>query len=159
MPAAEDPIYFKAVLRPNPPLPKPVCVCLIAIVAATNLLIALIFVLHGAWPVTPFMGADVLFLAWAFASSSKAAKRREEVRLSRSALYVDSYPAHGTPSHTELNPYWVHVGLDETLRGRSVITLASHGRRVKIGTFLSRPDQDSFAKALAGALGTARQLA
>lgn len=59
----EDPIYFEAVLRPNPPLPPVACFCLVAVVAAMNFTIALIFILRGAWPVTPFMGADGFALA------------------------------------------------------------------------------------------------
>src|SRR5215469_2047234 len=128
----DEPIYFKAVLRPNPPLPPVACLCLVAAVAAVNIAIALIFVLRGAWPVTPFMGVDVLVLAWAFYSSSRAAKTREELELSRSQLRVDYYPARGEPSHVGLNPYWVRVELDEPLWGRRAITLASHGKRVQI---------------------------
>lgn len=153
----DDPIYFKAVLRPNPPLPPVACLCLLAAVAAVNIAIALLFVLRGAWPVTPFMGADVALLAWAFFSSSKAAKTREELELSRSELRVDFYPARGEPRHVGLNPYWVKVELNEPLWGRRAITLASHGNRLQIGSFLSPVDRASFAKALAGALGMARR--
>ena len=54
----EEPIYLKAVLRPNPPLPPSACACVLAGVAAANVTIALIFVLHGAWPVTPFNASN-----------------------------------------------------------------------------------------------------
>lgn len=151
------PIYFKAVLRPNPPLPPAACLCLLAAVAAINIGIALLFILRGAWPVTPFMGGDVLFLAWAFAISSKAAKTREELEVSRSELRVDYYPARGAPRHVELNPYWVKVELHEPLWGRSAIMLASHGKRLQIGAFLSQDDRAALAKALVSALGAARQ--
>lgn len=155
---SDEPIYFKAVLRPNPPLPPVACACLLVAVAAMNIAIALIFVFHGAWPVTPFMGLDVLALAWAFSSSSRAAKRREELELSRSELRVGYYPAHGAPKHVELNPYWVKVELDEPLWGTRAITLASHGKRLQIGSFLSPAGRASFAKALTHALGMARQI-
>jgi len=157
MPTHHDPIYFRAVLRPNPPLPPIACFCLVAVVAAINVIIALIFVLRGAWPVTPFMGVDALVLAWAFFSSSKAARTREELQLTRSELSVDYYPARGEPRHVELNPYWVQVHLDESIWGRSAITLASHGNRFRIGSFLSPDDRVSFAKALIKALGIVRQ--
>ena len=153
----DEPIYFKAVLRPNPPLPIIACLCLLAAVAAVNITIALMFVIRGAWPVTPFMGVDVLALAWAFFNSNRAAKKREELELSRSELRVDYYPARGEPRNVGLNPYWVKVELDEPPRGRSAITLASHGKRLQIGSFLSPNDRASFAKALINALGMARQ--
>jgi uncharacterized membrane protein len=159
MPTHDDPIYFKAVLRPNPPLPPIACICLVATAAAMNVSIALIFVLRGAWPVTPFMGVDVVVLAWAFFSSSRAAKAREELQLTRSELRVDYYPARGAPRRVELNPYWVKVELNEVVRGQSAITLASHGRRLQIGSFLSRGDRISFARALINALRIVRQTA
>jgi len=157
MSTRDDPIYFKAVLRPNPALPPVACLCLVAAVAAMNIVIALILVLRGAWPVAPFMGADVLALAWAFVSTSKAARIREELRLTRSELRVDHYPARGEPKRVGLNPYWVQVRLEERVRGRSAITLTSHGRWLEIGSFLSAGDRISFAKALIGALAAARQ--
>ena len=153
----DEPIYFKAVLRPNPPLSAVACICLVAGVAAVNVIIALIFILRGAWPVTPFMGADVLIFAWALFSSTGAAKTREELWLSRSELRVDYYPAHGAPRHVGLNPYWVQVRLEEPVGGRSTIALASHGRRLQIGSFLSPSDRSSLAKALVSALGIARK--
>lgn len=154
---SDEPIYFKAVLRPNPPLPPVACLCLVAAVAAVNIAIALIFVLRGAWPVTPFLGVNVLVLAWAFLSSSRAAKRREELELRSSELRVDCYPARGEPQHVGLNPYWVRVEFDEPLWGKRAITLASHGKRLQIGSFLSPGDRASFAKALVSALGIARR--
>lgn len=154
----DNPIYFKAVLRPNPPLPPVACLCLLAAVAAVNVTIALLFILGGAWPVTPFMGADVLILAWAFfSSSSRAAKTREELELSRSELRVDFYPARGEPKHVGINPYWVKVELAEPAWRRSAITLASHGKRLQIGSFLSPGDRASLAKALTIALGRVRR--
>lgn len=153
----DERIYFKAVLRPNPPLAPVACVCLLAAVAVTNIAIALLFVLRGAWPVTPFMGADVLVLAWAFRSSSRAARTREELELRRSELCIDYYPAHGEPRHVGLNPYWVRVELDEPLPGRGAIILVNHNKRLQIGSFLSAGDRASFATALSSALRMARQ--
>lgn len=152
-----EPVYFRAVLRPNPPLPPLLRKLLITVVATLNLAFALMFLLRGAWPVTPFMGADVLFLAWALASSSKSAKRREEVRVTRSELRVDYYPPQGKPISVELNPYWVRVYVDEPPKGSNVVTLASHGRRLRIGSFLPPRDRLSLAQALRAALDRARQ--
>lgn len=159
MPTCDEPVYFRAVLRPNPPLPPVACICLVAAVAVANLTIAVVLVLRGAWPVTPFMGMDVLVLAWAFISSSKAAKKREELELRTSELRIDYYPARGEPRRVGLNPYWVKVELDEPLRGPSAITLASHGKQLQIGSFLSPEERMSFARELIRALGMARHTA
>jgi uncharacterized membrane protein len=156
MPSADVPVYFKAVLRPNRPLPRPALCCLLAGVAAVNLFFGSIFVLRGAWPVSSFMGANVLCLAWALSSSNKAAKHREELRLTEAALHVDVYPVRGEPSHAELNPYWLRIHLEEPIEGRSPITLASHGRHLQIGSFLPPCERVSLACALRAALDTAR---
>jgi len=156
MPRAGDAIYFKAVLRPNPPLAPFACFCLVAIVATINATIALIFILRGAWPITPFLGADVLFLIWALVASSREARRREEVHLTRSKLRVDCFPARGQPAHTEFNPYWVRVQIEGQHSRQSGITLASHGKRLRIASFLSPADCDTLARALTSALAVAR---
>ena len=156
--AGDGQLYFDAVLWPNPPMSLQIRCCIVAAAATVNAIFATLFVLRGAWPVTPFMGTDVLLLAWALYSSSKAAKRREEVRLTGSALRVDYYPAWGEPTHIELNPYWVQVHLDEPLQSSSAITLTtSQGRLLRIGSFLSPRERLSFARALRFALERARR--
>jgi uncharacterized membrane protein len=157
MPTRDGPIYFKAVPRPNPPLAPVACICLLTAVAAIDALLALIFVIRGAWPVTPFMGVDVLLLAWAFFSSSRAARAREELSLSRSELCVDYFPPAGNPKHVNFNPYWVRVQLDGIGQGRSAITLSSHGRRLQMGSFLSPRNRVSVASELTAAPGVVRQ--
>jgi uncharacterized membrane protein len=103
------------------------------------------------------MGADVLLLVWALSTSNKAARRREELLLTASSLHVDVFPAGGRPTHAELNPYWVRVQLEQPIEGRSPITLASHGWRLEIGSFLPPCERLSLARALRLALDKARR--
>jgi len=140
------------VLRPNPPLSKLGLKFLLAIMVAMNGVIAAAFVLRGAWPVTPFMGADVGILAWALHRSSEAAKSREELSLTPSKLCVDYYAPGAKPRHVELNPYWVRVQLNEPVSSRNPIILASHDHRFAIGSFLPPHERLSFARALRSAL-------
>ena len=155
--AGSDTIYFSAVLTPNPCLSITGRRVLLAAVTTLNLAFATMFVFQDAWPVTPFMGADILLLAWALWRSGRAAKRREEVRVTCSELRVDYYPPNGNPTSAGLNPYWVRVHLDEKSGGAGSILLASHGRRLRIGAFLPPRDRLVLAQALTSALATARQ--
>ena len=66
MSEARDPVFLDAVLRPNPPMSPAVLLAILAVVALMNIGFGALFVLRGAWPVTPFMGLDVALLAWAF---------------------------------------------------------------------------------------------
>jgi uncharacterized membrane protein len=153
MNAVADTVIFDATLRPNPPMRPAVLKLVVALVAAINLTFAVYFVIHGAWPITPFMGADVAFLGWAFHASVVAARRREELRVTRSALCVDRYPPRGAPVHIEFNPYWVRVEFEENSKQ---LMLASHGRSEQIGSFLPPGEKLTVAQALRTAVHEAR---
>jgi uncharacterized membrane protein len=153
MGAVADTVIFDATLRPNPPMRPFVLKLVIAVVGVVNLTFGVYFVVHGAWPITPFMGADVAFLGWAFHASVVAARRREELRVTRSVLCVDRYPPRGEPVHIEFNPYWVRVEFEENSKR---LTLASHGRSEQIGSFLPPGERLTVAQALRAAVREAR---
>jgi uncharacterized membrane protein len=129
----------------------------LAIVATMNLAFAIWFVSRGAWPITPFMGADVAFLGWALHATRVAARRREELRVTHSSLCLDRTPPRGSPTHVEFNPYWVRVELEEPPRSPSRLTLRSHGRAEQIGAFLPPAERRSVAQALRDAIWKARE--
>ncbi len=156
MQTVAEPILFDATLRPNPPMRAATLKGILVAVTVINLAFGCYFVLRGAWPVTPFMGADVALLAWAFQASRNAAARREQVRVTPDLLRVDRYPARGEPVCFEFNPYWVRVELEEPVRSWSRLTLASHGRALQIGAFLPPGERLSVAQALRAALRSAR---
>jgi len=149
--SSED-VVFDATLRPNPPLSVPVLKAIVAAVAILNLAFAITFVLKGAWPVMPFLGADVGLLAWAFREARIAARRHERVTLRPASLTVEHHPARGTPSEVVFNPYWVRVEMENPENHWSRLFLRSHGRTVQVGSFLAPQDRESFASALKGAL-------
>src|SRR6185503_12702404 len=74
---SESGVLLDRVLRPSPPLSPHSLIAVLTLVALLNLAIILFFVGKGAWPVAPFMGADLALLAWAFRASSIAAGREE----------------------------------------------------------------------------------
>jgi uncharacterized membrane protein len=112
--------------------------------------------LRGAWPIAPFMGADVALLAWAFRSSRIAARAFERVRVTTSELFVSRHPARGKAENMLLNPYWVSVHLEQPEDMPRKLTLRSHGKSVQVGNFLGPRERLSFAQALKSALVAAR---
>ena len=151
-----DKPILDAVLRPNPPAdPRMLRGILIAVVLV-NLAFALYFVLHGAWPVMPFMGLDVALLYWAFRASQRAAKRYERVTLTHENLLIARHPAKGAATQIALNPYWVRVDYDDPPEHWSKLLLRSHGKSVQVGSFLSPPARHDFADRLKSALHAAR---
>jgi len=135
--------------------PRALLIVLVA-VAAANFILGIAFVLRGAWPIMPFMGADVLLLAWAFRAARRAARRSEHVTLTPSELRVARYPVRGDATEIALNPYWVRVTLEDDVRPARRLTLSSHGRSVQLGAFLAPQDRASLAEALKAALRAAR---
>ena len=144
------------VLRPAPPLPPRVLLIILMIVTAINAAFALLFLLHGAWPMLPFMGADIALLAWAFRASERAAKREEHVVLTSSLLRIARRPPRGATSEFTFNPYWVRVDMANPPEHGSQLTLWSHGKGLRLGTFLPPLDRASFAERLKSALRAAR---
>ncbi len=143
-------LLLDRILRPNPPLEPHKLLAVLGLVAAANLALAASFILRGAWPILPFLGVDVALLAWAFRSSLAAAGREERVTLTTASLKIARRPGGG--QDVVLNPYWVRVEMDE----RSQLTLWSHGKGVRLGSFLPLGERASLAQALRAALSRAR---
>lgn len=157
--ASENGVLLDQVLRPSPPLsPRILCVILL-LVALANLAIAFYFVLHGAWPIAPFLGADVALLGWAFRASLAASRREEHVTLTRALLRIARRPPRGQGDEIQFNPYWVRVHMDDPPEHWSQLTLWSHGKGLTIGRFLAPDVRASFADTLKRALLRARESA
>ena len=147
----EGDVLLDRVLRPNPPLAPRALLIVLAVVAVVNLGFGATLALNGAWPVAPFMGADVALLAWAFRTSQIAARREEHVTLTASTLDIARRPG---ASHIVLNPYWVRVELGEP---DNRLTLWSHGKAVLLAAFLPPDERVALAETLHSALWAARQ--
>ncbi|MBV9569810.1 MAG: DUF2244 domain-containing protein [Alphaproteobacteria bacterium] len=156
MSGATEPVFLDAVLRPNPPMNPRALRLILALVAGINAAIAVGFVLRGAWPIAPFLGADVALLAWAFHASRLAARAYERVKVTASELFVAYHPARGAPRETLLNPYWVSIELEQPEDMPRGLTLRSHGKILAVGNFLGPRERLSFANALKAALQCAR---
>ena len=155
--ASGDGVLLDQVLRPSPPLSPRILCAILAAVAGINIAFALYFVLRGAWPIAPFLGADVALLAGAFRASLIAARREEHVTLTHSLLGVARRPAKGQGDEIRFNPYWVRVHMDDPPDHWSQLTLRSHGRTVRIGTFLAPDTRAAFGHTLKSALRLARE--
>lgn len=154
---SENGVILDRVLRPSPPLSPRVLLAILCFFVVVNLAIALYFVSRGAWPIAPFLGADVALLAWAFRASLIAARREEHVTLTRALLRVARRPPRGRGDEVRFNPYWVRVEMADPPEHWSQLTLWSHGKGLKIGAFLAPAERASFARLLKDALRLARE--
>jgi uncharacterized membrane protein len=149
-------VFFDAILEPNRPLgPKGIAI-IIGFVALVSFAAGVMFVLKGAWPVTPFFGADVVLLAWAMRASVRASRRREHLILTSETLLIERISAKGVARREEINPYWLRVEHEDPELLGADLALVSRGKRWVIGSFLGAGERASLASALRAALREAR---
>jgi uncharacterized membrane protein len=116
----------------------------------------LLFFMLGAWPVMGFMGLDVALVYVAFRLNFRALRLCETVDLTQAALTVTRIAPSGRSQSWSFNPYWVRLNLEPRLGRSSELSIASHGKRVVIASFLTDEEREDFASALSLALSSAR---
>ena len=149
-------VFLEALIEPNRPLKPGAIGLVIGFAAAVSFIAGIMFALHGAWPVTPFFGLDVLLLAWAMRASVRASKRREYLRLTSDVLIIERISAGGRVQREEINPYWLRVEHDDPELLGAELALVLHKRRWVVGSFLGPEDRARLAEALRLALRNAR---
>jgi uncharacterized membrane protein len=149
---------FSAILTPHRSLSATGFIVVMSLVGGVSFVAGLAFLLMGAWPVFGFFGLDVALIYFAFRANYRAATAFEEISVTASELHVRKVSHRGQVSEWTLNPVWVR--LDREVHeefGIERLFLVSHGRRLPIAAFLGPQEKESFAAALATALGEARR--
>jgi uncharacterized membrane protein len=115
--------------------------------------------------VLPFFDCEIVLFWWAFRSNARDGQHLEHLRLTPDALTV----ARVRPStlqtrksrehrqeHRFAPPHWLSVELTPRPGGDNELWLASHGRALKVGRFLTPEERDDLATALRAALKNLR---
>lgn len=150
--AADEP-FFRALLTPHRSLGRTGFLVLMGTLTFGWLVTGAFFLSRGAWPVFGFFGLDVVLLYVAFRMNYRAARAREEVSVSRTALDIRKTAPSGKSQDYRFNPFWAKFAVsrhDEI--GITQMAVEGQGRRVPIGGFLNPDDRESFAKAFSQAL-------
>lgn len=156
-PAKGEKAYlFDAILQPNTSLQPRGFLLLMAAIASVSFVAGMIFVMMGAWPVMGFFGLDVALIYLAFKTNYRWARMYETVRLSEDSLLVERVSPSGKVQRWRFQPYWLRVSLDSPGAHDSQLILSSHGKRLRIGAFLSPDERVELADALTGALAKLR---
>lgn len=114
------------------------------------------FLAMGAWPIIPFMLADLLLVAWAFRSNYASARGHERLTLAGDALTLARVSAQGGVHRFGFEPYWTRVEIEEMPSGDANLWLSARGQRVRVGRFLSAPERRAVGATIAAALSTYR---
>lgn len=145
-------VFFAATVTPHRSLPPRGLFWIMAVLVGFSLCSSIGFLLAGAWPVPGFLGLDIALVYFAFRLSNRAARQSESLRLTAEALDVECLSARGERKRWRFEPAWLLVTVDESEDGRGRLLLASHGKSVTVGAFLSIEERQDLASALRAAL-------
>jgi uncharacterized membrane protein len=151
-PSESGPVFFDATLHPNRSLSPTGFRILMAIAGISVLVIGVLFLVAGAWPVFGFSGAEFLLLYIAFRMNYRSGRAYERVRLTERQLEVMRVSPKGEVGRWEFEPTWLQISMDDPPRHDSQLRLSSHGRSLVIGAFLTPAERVEVAEALRDAV-------
>ncbi len=156
-PDCEPPI-FSAVLTPYRSIGAQALWILMAAVNVPVVAVGIVFLAHGAWPVSGFCGLEMLLLYLAFRANRRAARACEEVTVTSSSLTVRKTNPAGEVSEWSANPAWVRLDREVHQEfGVLRLALVTRGHALPIASFLGPDEKASFAHALATAIDRAKR--
>lgn len=151
-PGIQNEPQFSAMLMPHRSLSAGGFLILMATVGTVGFVAGMSFGVAGAWPVFGFFMLNILLVYRAFRLSYRSGELYETVDVTTDTLTVTRVLSSGLERYWEFNLYWARCEISEH-RGRATeLSLASHGRRLVFGGFLSADEKRDFAHALSGAL-------
>lgn len=105
-------------------------------IASISLIVAMGFILAGAWLVFPFAGAEVLALGVAFYVMHRHAGDYESIVIAGDELAVEQR-VYNNVSRIVFHRYWARVILREAPGGEHRLWLRSHGKEVECGRYMN----------------------
>jgi uncharacterized membrane protein len=148
--------HFRATLTPyrSATARQQTLVVLLMMAVATPA--AVVFVIAGAWPVTGFMGLEIVLLFFAFRLNHWRGFAREVIEVSRARFRLLSVDPWGREREWLWTPAWIQVLVADTPKRKNGLAVRSHGETVEIGSFLTADERETLADRLKGALASAR---
>ena len=155
--SAAEPVLFDAVLTPYRSLSPRGFAILMGTAGLIGFAFGAGFIALGAWPIFGFCGVEWLLFYVFFRLNYRAARLQERIRMTRELMTIERRDPRGRVQSWSFQPYWLRVEMDDPPQHESQLALASHGRRLTIGSFLSPPERYELALALKAALAGAKR--
>ena len=140
-------IRFQTVLRPHRSASAKTINTLIYIMAGLWAIVALGFSSVGAWPVTGFLGLDVVLLYFALHWNNRTGRAYECIDLTEDTLTIEKIDPWGHHQSWSFQPYWLRGELAK-IQGQTQLALRSHGESLTIGAFLTHDERKNLALTL-----------
>jgi uncharacterized membrane protein len=150
-------LFFERVLLPHRSLSFRGFRLLMAILGVISLGVGIGFVSIGAWPVIGFFGLDVALVYLAFRLNYRSARQSETIRLAGDAFTVERIGLRGERRSWRFQPFWLRVILEERPDTSNRLLVASHGRSLVIGDFVSPAVRRELAVTIRQALARWRE--
>jgi len=145
-------LFFERVLSPHRSLPPHGFHIMMLVLGLISLAVGIGFVAIGAWPVFGFFGLDVALVYLAFRLNYRGARQSETIRLAGDAFTVERISVRGVRRAWRFQPFWLQVILQERAGEANRLLVASHGRSLTIGDFVTSPARRELAAAIRAAL-------
>ena len=117
-----------------------------------SFVIAIVFLMRGAWMILPFSILEMLALGIALLVYARHAVDCERVSLRPGALEIESIEGNRRRS-VRIDPRAARVEMD--VRPRSVLAVVARGERFVVGRFVGERERRRFARELRQALSMA----
>ena len=144
---AATPARFEAVLYSNQSLGRTGFVLLMGAIVLVSVLVGAGFAMVGAWPVTGFLGLDVLLLYLAFRWHFRRSRQVDMISVDNHQLTVRRILAKDNEQSWHFDTAWVQVLLSDR-----ELKLRSHGKELVVGTCLTTDERRTFAQSLQAAI-------
>ena len=144
---------FSITFRPNSALTASNKQKIVMLLTIIPLIVGLGFAILGAWLILPFVGLEIIALAYAFYYINRHEDDFESITIEGDSLVVQRRLS-GKLSQQIINPYWAKVIQHELPNGELHLYLQSHGKEIEVGRYLTRNQREALAMQLQNRTGT-----
>ncbi len=149
---------FRLIIKPNCSLTLKAAFMLVGLFGVVGVAIATYMVILGAWPVLPFVGLELAFVAAVFVFLQKRTEFYDLIESDGDSIKLILRDREGEKRRT-LQRYWAQVKVITKHKWYpSQLLLGSHGEFDEIGKFLTEEDRLLLADKLSSSVRSSSQL-
>jgi len=145
------------IIRPNCSLNRTDGRVFLFLLGVVMLIISLVLLAQGFWPVLPFMGADLLLVMYAFRKIAARCRITERVLIDKQQLLIIHEEEKRQPKTWTFPLHWVRVDLETHHLHATRLVIGMQGTWIELAAFLNNDERASLAEALRDAVITMRQ--
>lgn len=142
-----DAIDYQFISKPHRSLCAQSRLLLLVILCIIPVLIAIGFVIVGLWPVLPFVGLELLALAFAFYCVNRHDNDFESITIIKYKVLIEKRN-YKTTSQFEFNAYWAHVSIIRAKNGSLRLSFRSQGKEIQFGQHMDSAACNELAEHL-----------